>query len=59
MWPFVRPCIVGFPGETDEEFQELLDFLEEAQLERVGAFTYSAQEGTAAYELADDVPEWM
>lgn len=49
--------IVGFPGETDEEFQELLDFLEEAQLERVGAFTYSAQEGTAAYSLADDVPE--
>lgn len=49
--------IVGFPGETEDEFQELLDFLEEAQLERVGAFTYSAQEGTAAYELADDVPE--
>ena len=49
--------IVGFPGETDAEFQELLDFLEEAQLERVGAFTYSAQEGTRAYEMADDVPE--
>jgi len=49
--------IVGFPGETDAEFQELLDFLEEVQLERVGAFTYSAQEGTAAHAMADDVPE--
>jgi ribosomal protein S12 methylthiotransferase len=49
--------IVGFPGETDGEFQELLDFLEEAKLERVGVFTYSAQEGTRAYALADDVPE--
>ncbi len=49
--------IVGFPGETESEFQELLDFLEEAQLERVGAFTYSAQEGTAAHDMADDVPE--
>jgi ribosomal protein S12 methylthiotransferase len=49
--------IVGFPGETEDEFQELLDFLEEAQLERVGAFTYSAQEGTAAWGMADDVPE--
>ena len=49
--------IVGFPGETDDEFQELLDFLEEAQLERVGVFAYSAQEGTRAYALADDVPE--
>ena len=49
--------IVGFPGETDAEFQELLDFLEEVQLERVGAFTYSAQEGTSAYDMPDDVPE--
>jgi ribosomal protein S12 methylthiotransferase len=49
--------IVGFPGETDDEFQELLDFLEETQLDRVGVFTYSAQEGTRAYEMADDVPE--
>ena len=49
--------IVGFPGETEEEFQELLDFLEEAQLERVGAFTYSPQEGTKAHEMVDDVPE--
>jgi len=49
--------IVGFPGETEDEFQELLDFLEEVQLERVGAFTYSPQQGTRAYDMADDVPE--
>ena len=49
--------IVGFPGETDAEFDQLLEFLEEAQLERVGVFTYSAQEGTRAYQLADDVPD--
>ena len=49
--------IVGFPGETEDEFQELLDFLEEAQLERVGAFTFSPQEGTKAWDLPDDVPE--
>jgi len=49
--------IVGFPGETEDEFQELLDFLEEAQLERVGAFTYSPQEGTRAFEMTDDVPD--
>ena len=50
-------CIVGFPGETEADFQRLLDFLEEIQFERVGAFTYSPQEGTRAYELADDVPD--
>jgi ribosomal protein S12 methylthiotransferase len=50
-------CIVGFPGESEEDFETLLEFLEEAQFERVGAFTYSAQEGTRAYELTDDVPE--
>src|SRR5438270_6344200 len=50
-------CIVGFPGETEENFQELLDFLEEIQFERVGAFTYSPQEGTRAAELVDDVPD--
>jgi ribosomal protein S12 methylthiotransferase len=48
-------CIVGFPGETDEQFQELLEFLEEIQFERVGAFTYSPQEGTRAAQYADDV----
>jgi ribosomal protein S12 methylthiotransferase len=50
-------CIVGFPGETDADFETLLALLEEVQIDRVGAFTYSAQEGTAAYALPDDVPE--
>jgi ribosomal protein S12 methylthiotransferase len=50
-------CIVGFPGETDDDFQQLLDFLEEMQFERVGAFTYSPQDGTRAAEMDDDVPE--
>ena len=50
-------CIVGFPGETDADFEHLLAFLEEVRFDRVGAFTYSAQEGTRAAELADDVPE--
>lgn len=49
--------IVGFPGETEEEFRELLDFLEEVQLERVGAFAYSPQEGTRAADMVDDVPD--
>jgi ribosomal protein S12 methylthiotransferase len=50
-------CIVGFPGETDEDFEQLLAFLEEIQFERVGAFTYSPQEGTRAATMDDDVPE--
>jgi ribosomal protein S12 methylthiotransferase len=50
-------CIVGFPGETDEDFAQLMGFLEEIQFERVGAFTYSPQEGTKAAEMVDDVPE--
>ena len=49
-------CIVGFPGETDEDFAALLAFLEEASFDRVGAFTYSPQDGTRAAELEDDVP---
>ena len=49
--------IVGFPGETEEDFQTLLDFLEEAQLDRVGAFAYSAVEGATANELPGAVPE--
>lgn len=49
--------IVGFPGESDEEFEELLDFLEDAQLDRVGAFAYSPVEGAAANALPDPVPE--
>ena len=50
-------CIVGFPGETEEDFEGLLAFLEEAAFDRVGAFTYSPQEGTRAAEMDDDVPE--
>ena len=50
-------CIVGFPGETDDDFQTLLDFLEETQFDRVGVFTYSPQEGTRAFAMEDDVPE--
>lgn len=50
-------CIVGFPGETDADFDQLLEFLEEIQFERVGAFTYSPQEGTHAASMTDDVPE--
>ena len=50
-------CIVGFPGETEAQFVELLDFLEEVQFDRVGAFTYSPQDGTRAAELTDDVPD--
>lgn len=49
--------IVGFPGETDDDFEQLLDFLEEAQLDRVGAFAYSPVEGAVANELGNFVPE--
>ncbi|MEQ1812869.1 MAG: 30S ribosomal protein S12 methylthiotransferase RimO [Candidatus Nitrotoga sp.] len=48
--------IVGFPGETEAEFQELLDFLEEAQLDRVGAFMYSPVEGAVANALPNHIP---
>ncbi len=49
--------IAGFPGETEEDFQMLLDFLEEAQLDRVGCFAYSPVDGAAANALPDQVPE--
>ncbi|WP_194756718.1 30S ribosomal protein S12 methylthiotransferase RimO [Aliidiomarina indica] len=49
--------IVGFPGETEEDFAELLEFLRVAQLDRVGCFTYSPVEGAKANELPDPVPE--
>ncbi len=49
--------ITGFPGETEGDFQELLGFLETAQLDRVGAFAYSPVEGATANELPDAVPE--
>ncbi len=48
--------LVGFPGETEEEFQELCDFVEEMRFERVGVFQYSHEEDTRAHELPDDVP---
>jgi len=48
--------IAGFPGETEEEFEELLDFLEQAQLDRVGAFAYSPVDGAVANALPDHVP---
>ncbi len=49
--------ITGFPGETEAEFQTLLDFVKEMRFDRVGVFTYSAEEGTPAAELPDDVPD--
>ena len=49
--------IVGFPGETEAEFEELLTFLEEAQLDRVGCFPYSPVTGAAANSLPDPVPD--
>lgn len=48
--------IVGFPGETEEQFQSLLRFMEEAQLDRVGAFTYSRERGTPSAEMPSQVP---
>ena len=49
--------IVGFPGETDAQFQTLLDFVKEARFERLGAFTYSLEEGTAAAKMPDQIDE--
>ncbi len=49
--------IAGFPGETEADFQELLDFLDAAQLDRVGCFAYSAVDGAKANEIADSIPE--
>lgn len=48
--------LVGFPGETEEEFQQLCDFVEDMRFDRLGVFQYSHEEDTRAYELADDVP---
>ncbi len=48
--------VVGFPGETEEDFNYLLEWLEEAQLDRVGAFTFEPVEGAAATDMADQVP---
>lgn len=49
--------IVGFPGETDEEFENLLDFIEKQRFERLGTFTYSQEEGTPAGSRPDQIPE--
>ena len=49
--------VVGFPGETEEDFEYLLDWLKEARLDRVGAFTYSEIEGAAANDLPNPVPD--
>ncbi len=49
--------LVGFPGESEEDFEELMDFVQAQQFERLGVFTYSHEENTAAYELQDDVPQ--
>lgn len=49
--------ITGFPGETDEDFAELLKFIKNIEFDRVGVFTYSDEEGTPAYDLAAKVPE--
>ena len=49
--------MVGFPGETEEEFEELLDFVKEIRFDRLGAFAYSPEEGTAAADMPDQVPD--
>lgn len=49
--------LVGFPGETEEEFQELMDFVKEQRFERVGVFQYSHEENTSAHELEDDIDD--
>ena len=54
---FRTTFIVGFPGETEEQFEELCDFVREMKFERAGVFAYSPEEGTPAYEMEDDVPE--
>ena len=49
--------IVGFPGETEEQFQELMDFVSEARFDRMGAFAFSPEENTPAAEMPDQIPE--
>lgn len=49
--------IVGYPGETEEEFNELLEYVKEERFERLGVFTYSPEEDTSAFKLEDDIPE--
>lgn len=49
--------LVGFPGETEEDFEELLDFVKEQRFERLGVFPYSHEENTRAHDMEDDVPQ--
>ena len=49
--------LIGFPGETEEEFEELCDFVTEMRFDRLGVFRYSHEENTSAHDLADDVPD--
>ena len=49
--------IVGFPGETEEDFEELCDFVHQTRFDRAGVFTYSREEGTPAYKLKDQIAE--
>ena len=49
--------IVGFPGETKEEFQDLLDYMKDVRFERLGAFTFSREEGTRAFGMPDQIPQ--
>lgn len=49
--------ICGYPGETQQDFQEMLEWVEETRFDRLGCFTYSHEEKTHAYDLVDDVPE--
>ena len=51
--------IVGFPGETEEEFQDLLSFLEEYRFDRLGAFKFSAEEGARAFKMEGQIPEGL
>ena len=50
-------AIVGFPGETEEEFSELCEYIKEAQFDRFGAFTYSREEDTPAYNFENQIDE--
>ena len=55
---YIRTTVItGFPGETDADFDKLLSFIKETRFERLGAFIYSREEGTPAYDMPDQVPE--
>src|SRR3990167_10876121 len=49
--------IVGFPGETEDEFEELLSFVKEIQVDRLGVFKYSREEGTPAFKMREQIPD--